>query len=156
MSWSSEWHSCLRHVNVPLGTGSSYLFFLLPVHRCRSRTSRGSWSAPSARSSSPTRSSCHVSTASATSACASCSCWTTRTPLMRARSAPCPAAPGPGCPRPPWRGWTGWSDQVRLLVGATRAKGGFSLWDYCGFYGGKLMWAGLDHCSNDRWSILGE
>lgn len=89
-----------------------FLFILLII-RCRSRTSRGSWSAPSARSSSPTRSSCHASTASATSVCGSCSCWTMRTPLTPAPSAPCLAAPGPGCPRPPWRGSTGWWDQVR-------------------------------------------
>lgn len=36
---------------------------------------------------------------------------------MRTRSTPalralCQEAPGPGCLLPPWRGWTGWLDQV--------------------------------------------
>lgn len=35
---------------------------------------------------------------------------------MPAPSAHCRAAPGPGCPPPLWRGWTGLYDQVGLGV----------------------------------------
>lgn len=90
------------------------------IIRSRSRTSSGSWSARSVRSSSPTRWSCPVSTASATSVSESCWCWTMTTPSMPDLSARCQAAPGPGCPPLLWRGWTGLWDQVGLGVRSER------------------------------------
>ena len=105
---------CCLHVKQPKCEAS--LLILPLTTRSRSRTSRGSWSAPSVRSSSPTRWSCPASTASATSVSGSCWCSTMRTPSTPAPSAPCRAAPGPGCRPPPWRGWTGLWDQVGLGV----------------------------------------
>lgn len=105
---------CYLHVKQPKCYASSVI--LPPITRSRSRTSRGSWSAPSVRSSSPTRWSFPASTASATSVSGSCWCSTMRTPSTPALSAPCRAAPGPGCRPPPWRGWTGLWDQVGLGV----------------------------------------
>ncbi len=86
------------------------------LDRCRWRASRGSWSAPSVKSSSHSRWSCPASTVCATAASESCSCPTTTIPWAPTPDprAPTPAALAPESRPPAWRSWTAWCDQVTL------------------------------------------